>query len=174
MPSTVLTGDFHFPESLTALVLPRQPAFSWNPSIALLMPSNLRILRMKVDSTSFDGNWVSILPRTLTKFVMSPSSLLVDFTSFSGSLPPNLTKLSLSSYCDDILKAPLGDWSCIETSNVEKGKHWPKSLTSLKLLRFTIKPSDIARLPRTLLKLVVDIASPASDNDESIEAELVS
>ena len=173
LPSVVLNSDFHFPESLTALVLPRQPAFSWNPSIARLMPSNLRILRTKVDHPhTFDGNWVSILPRTLTKLFLGPSTLPIDFTPFSGSLPPNLTELSLSAYCDRDVVSPLGDWSCIETSEVENGKHWPKSLTSLKLIRSTIKSSDIARMPRTLLKLVVDIASPTSDNDESIEAEM--
>ena len=164
IPAVLLSKDqVWLPKSLLNVAMPSDSAFNWSPSIALTLPSNLHTLVLgSVNLPSFVNtriNWVASLPRTLTNLEMEPSRFPLDFTTFSHCLPPNLTELSLSiGYSSDVT-LPFGDWSRIETSNVENGKHWPKSLTSLKLIRFRIGPSDIAKLPRTLLKLGVIVSS---------------
>ena len=165
LPAPILR-DFWLPQSLTKLIVPILPAFSLTPALARRMPPNLRTLKIGVDIDSFvepHTNWVAHLPRTLTSVAPFPNDHSSDFTTFSHSLPPNLEKIRLFSYDDDENATPFGDWSCIETSEVENGKHWPKSLTVMKLDKFHIKLSDIARLPRTLLKLSVRVASPTND-----------
>ena len=169
-------SDFWLPKSLLTVMMPRNEAFAWTPEIARTMPHNLHTLDINAINTSSYAstftNWVADLPKTLTNVTIHNNNrphLPLDFTPFSHCLPPHLTTLSLLGNRSNVSLGTFGDWSCIETSEVENGKHWPKSLTSLKLLHFSIKPSDIARLPKTLLKLDATTCLPFDDDTKLTE-----
>ena len=171
LPASVLAEDFRFPQSLTKLNMPRHARFGWTPSIALQVTSNsLQVLSIAVDTHLFANphhNWASELPRSLTNLSIR-SEAAIDFTSFSHCLPPNLAHLSILASSSSDVTSPIGDWSCIEASEVENGKHWPNSLTVMKLERCLNASFDIAKLPRTLLDLSMSISKYSIHVSESI------
>ena len=157
LPTQVMNEDFRFPKSLTAITMARIRCLHWTPLSALQVPPNsLHTLEISVDMRLFatsHTNWVSELPRSLTNLVVKVELFAIEFTSFSHCLPPKLTHLSFLDETTSDSRPPLGDWSCIDTNDVENGNHWPKSLTSLKLGSCLSSSFDLAKLPSTLLNL---------------------
>ena len=167
LPAAVLTEDFRFPKSLTELTMPKDPAFNWTPSIALIVPSNLHTLEISVDMSSFataHTNWVSDLPKSIINLIVKFDRRAIDFTSFSHCLPPNLEQLTFINGCNRAFTSPLGDWSCIDMNEVENGKHWPKSLTVMKLGGSLNNHFDLAKLPRRLLDLSMTVSYHVSES----------
>ena len=136
----------------------------WRPSIARTMPPNLHTLTIEsLDVESYRStftNWVSDLPRSLTKLSIK-NFQVIDLASRISSLPPKLTDLTLSPKCEDpdnyYNPPPLGDWNTVSSP-----EFWPSTLTRLyfnpKGLCW-LEPSQIVNLPQSVTVLALSVST---------------